>query len=397
MKNWVSIMIPCFNGAPFLHTLMKCLINQTYKKLHIIIVNDGSTDQSENIINEYRTEIEGSGKKLTYLKQENKGLAGAINTALSQVDTEFLTWMDVDDRISDNHIEKLVKVLVGDLNCQWVSCKGYMYNEDNLCEKIGRLGIRNCNEKNYAEDLLFHKVNCTPGLYMLRTSAFRTANNGMSIYCANRVQGQNMQMLVPMAFMYGKPHYLDEFLFYYTVRKMSLSHIDNGNIVNMMKYIEHVQKIKSEVIKMNKHISIEYKNKLYLKMRCFEEKWRLSTLSNFNTKESCVFVKEIFNKYFQNNVINNRCIRIWGYYSDGIWLHDVLKELYPQFKFGYVESDKKKCCEDVIYKDELDVKNDYIVSLLKYHVDIDELLCEKLFKIAEDYIYYEKELNESGD
>jgi len=167
MKNWVSIMIPCFNGAPFLHTLMKCLINQTYKKLHIIIVNDGSTDQSENIINEYRTEIEGSGKKLTYLKQENKGLAGAINTALSQVDTEFLTWMDVDDRISDNHIEKLVKVLVGDLNCQWVSCKGYMYNEDNLCEKIGRLGIRNCNEKNllamYCNDFAFVRLQWTKG------------------------------------------------------------------------------------------------------------------------------------------------------------------------------------------------------------------------------------------
>ena len=50
--------------------------------------------------------------------------------------------MDVDDRISNNHVEKMVEALRLNSDYNWVSCKGYVYSENNLCEKIGELGIR---------------------------------------------------------------------------------------------------------------------------------------------------------------------------------------------------------------------------------------------------------------
>lgn len=393
MENWVAIMIPCFNGTPFLNVLMNCLINQTYNKLHIIIVDDGSTDQSGNMIMEYKQQIEEQGKKLTYIRQDNKGLASAINTALSQVNEEFLTWMDVDDRISINHVERMVKTLNLNPEYKWVSCKGFVYSEKDLCIKNGELGIRKFDEKRYAEDLLFHRVNCSPGLYMLKTEAFQIANKGMSIYCEGRIQGQNMQMLLPMAFMYGKPYYLDEFLFHYTVRESSLSHSDGDNIFHMMNYVEHIHNIKTEVVKMNGYITLAYKNTLMKKLKFFNIKWKLEFLCKSSTEDSSVFIKEIFDEYLNNSVIKDRCIRIWGVYPMGIWLQDVLKNLYPQYQFGYIESDKNKCSDLVKYKDEIDVNEDYVISLLQLHTEIEELLCKRSFNRIKDYLYFQKEID----
>ena len=54
MRDLVSILIPCYNGEKFLDRCFECLLKQTYKTIEIIIVNDGSTDNSENIILKYK-------------------------------------------------------------------------------------------------------------------------------------------------------------------------------------------------------------------------------------------------------------------------------------------------------------------------------------------------------
>ena len=54
MRDLVSILIPCYNGEKFLDRCFECLLKQMYKKIEIIIVNDGSTDNSENIILKYK-------------------------------------------------------------------------------------------------------------------------------------------------------------------------------------------------------------------------------------------------------------------------------------------------------------------------------------------------------
>ena len=305
--------------------------------------------------------------------------------------------MDVDDRISNNHVEKMVGALRLNSDYNWVSCKGYVYSENNLCEKIGELGIRKFDEKRYAENLLFHRANCASGLYMFRTDAFRLANNGMSIYCKGRIQGQNMQMLIPMALMYGKPYYIDEHLFHYTVRESSLSHGNGDNIYNMMNYVEHIHNIKMEVVNMNGYITLEHKANLKRKLIFFNDKWKLEFLSKYSIEESYVFIKGIFDKYINYSIIKKRCIRIWGVYPMGIWLHDALKAAYPQYTFGYVESDIKKCCDFVKYKDDIDVRDDYIISLLQIHLEIEELLRKMSFIEIKDYLYFQKEIDASNE
>ena len=74
-----------FTGDPKIHRLFDSLLNQTYNHLQIIVVNDGSTDNSEDVIMDYEKKFLNQGQMFVYLKQTNGGLGSAINTGIKHV------------------------------------------------------------------------------------------------------------------------------------------------------------------------------------------------------------------------------------------------------------------------------------------------------------------------
>ena len=83
MKNGlVSIIIPCYNASKYLNKCLDSLLNQTYKNIEVIIVNDGSTDESKLIIESYIDKFSKKKKKLIIINQDNAGHAVAVNNAL---------------------------------------------------------------------------------------------------------------------------------------------------------------------------------------------------------------------------------------------------------------------------------------------------------------------------
>ena len=93
----VSIITPCYNGEKTVSRYLDSVLNQTYKNIELIFVNDGSTDNTEQVVLSYEKIFEENGKKLIYIKQENKGLGGAINTGLKYFTGDFLCRADADD------------------------------------------------------------------------------------------------------------------------------------------------------------------------------------------------------------------------------------------------------------------------------------------------------------
>lgn len=89
----VSILIPCYNGQEFIKRCLDSCLKQTYKDIKIIIVNDGSTDNSKQIIEQY---IE-QDKRITLINQPNKGLAETRNVLLRSTTSEYSFYLDVDD------------------------------------------------------------------------------------------------------------------------------------------------------------------------------------------------------------------------------------------------------------------------------------------------------------
>ena len=391
MNSWVSIMVPCYNGEFFLNQLLDCLYNQDYEKIHVIIVDDGSTDGSAEIINNNILRFDQAGKRLTYLYQENKGIAGAINLALPYVDGEFCTWMDVDNILDENCISKKVDYLNNHPEKKWVMCKGIVVVEKELNKPIGVLG-ENFGVDEFAEDLLLHRVNCTPELYMVRSRyLFKVLPEGRHIYDDNKRIGHNMQLLFPMAVMYGAPGRIEKELFFYLQRKESVSHSVYGTPESEMRYVEHIQDIKNNTINDCKFLTEKYRNFLYDKMRQFELIWKTQNLKNYNIGLTGEYFETIFECANIKSSVNSRKIAIWGYCKIGIWWHDNLVNLLGDDYIYYVESDINKCDnEQVMYKDNIDFEKYFLIIPIGFHHDIIDLLKEKGY--TENDYYYPEEL-----
>lgn len=92
----VSIILPIYNVAPYLEESLDSILNQTLKEIEIIAINDGSTDNSEEIIRKYQQK----DKRIIFFSQENQGQSVARNLALEHVSGEYIYMMDSDDVLS---------------------------------------------------------------------------------------------------------------------------------------------------------------------------------------------------------------------------------------------------------------------------------------------------------
>ena len=109
----VSVIIPCYNQAHFLHEAIESVLAQTYSNREIIVVNDGSTDST--------AEVAGRYSAVRHIYQENAGPSAARNTGLKQTSGEYLVFLDADDRLLPEALEMGVDCLRQHPECAFAS------------------------------------------------------------------------------------------------------------------------------------------------------------------------------------------------------------------------------------------------------------------------------------
>ncbi|MBP3596060.1 MAG: glycosyltransferase [Clostridia bacterium] len=105
MNEIISIIIPVYNTANYLEKCLNSILNQTYKNLDIILINDGSKDNSLDICMKYKI----LDKRISVLTQENKGVSAARNLGIDNAKGEYIIFIDSDDYIDLKMIEVLYK------------------------------------------------------------------------------------------------------------------------------------------------------------------------------------------------------------------------------------------------------------------------------------------------
>jgi polysaccharide pyruvyl transferase CsaB len=103
----VSIVLPVYNGEKYLTEAVESILNQTYKNLELILVDDGSTDATGKIIDEYSKR----DKRIRVLHQKNQKLPQSLNNGFMFTSGEYLTWTSDDNRMKPNFLEKMVAAL----------------------------------------------------------------------------------------------------------------------------------------------------------------------------------------------------------------------------------------------------------------------------------------------
>lgn len=101
----VSIAIPCYNYANYIEEALTSAVNQSIKPAQIIVINDGSTDNSKKVIEEFIAKY-SDGVSIKFIDQANKGLIATKNIAIEQVKTPWMIFLDADDILDLRYIEK---------------------------------------------------------------------------------------------------------------------------------------------------------------------------------------------------------------------------------------------------------------------------------------------------
>lgn len=105
-EDLVSIIIPAYNVEQYLDECLETVINQSYKNIEIILINDGSTDNTDQIC----TEWEKRDLRIKYIKKENEGLGATRNRGIDIAKGNYIFFLDSDDWIELNAIEELIKI-----------------------------------------------------------------------------------------------------------------------------------------------------------------------------------------------------------------------------------------------------------------------------------------------
>lgn len=109
MKDLVSVIVPVYNVEKYIHRCITSIINQSYSELEIILVDDGSSDSSGLICDEYALK----DKRIKVIHKKNGGLGYARNSGLDCATGKYVTFIDSDDYVEQDMIEKLYKDLIG--------------------------------------------------------------------------------------------------------------------------------------------------------------------------------------------------------------------------------------------------------------------------------------------
>ncbi len=221
MNKLVSVVSSCYNGETYIARYLEAMLKQTYRPIEMVLINNGCTDNTDEIIMSYKEKLEQSGVVLKYIKKQNEGLGAAINYGLKHTTGEYLIWPDTDDFLFPESIEKRVAFLEEHPEFGFVYSDGQIFNESNI-----EVSVRNIKAMIPSDGKIFknilsgRKVVYTPCGYMLRMSAFLDVNPEKEIYPSS--YGQNIQMLMPISYKYRCGH-LKEILYGRVERNDSLS------------------------------------------------------------------------------------------------------------------------------------------------------------------------------
>jgi glycosyltransferase involved in cell wall biosynthesis len=135
----ISIIIPCFNQGRFLNEALDSICAQTYKKWEGIIVNDGSTDNTDEIALNYC----GRDSRFRYIRKENGGLSAARNTGIANARGEFIQLLDADDLIEPDKLLTAMEAYQNDQSANIIVYTSMRYFEHDKPGKLKILGRNN--------------------------------------------------------------------------------------------------------------------------------------------------------------------------------------------------------------------------------------------------------------
>lgn len=152
MKKRYSIIIPVYNCQDYIGRCIESIINQKYKNYEIILIDDGSSDNSGTICDEYAKD----NKQIKVIHKKNEGVSAARNDGLNQVSGKYICFLDSDDYIDKNYFDTIDKIIEKHNEVELINFGFYSEVENSKFELLSS-DIINYKEKYYNSQIKIKK------------------------------------------------------------------------------------------------------------------------------------------------------------------------------------------------------------------------------------------------
>lgn len=284
-EKCVSVVIPIYNSELYLEKCVNSIINQTYKNIEIILVDDGSTDMSLDVCKK----LQKKDDRIKIISTVNRGVANARNNGIENSNGEFLIFVDSDDYINEKLIEKCINNIDKYQKC------------DVVCYNIVRFN-RNSNTgkekefvKNIKKDRKFLKK------MIMKEKINSPCNKLYRMDIINRFNIRfNTDLFVAEDLLFNIEYFdvisyvliLNEDLYYYYYNCNSVTNNFNYDKYNNLMYVNDIalEKYKNDNVIFNSWMYIRMKNIIYILRKMY--------FSDFSNEEIIEHIEEIKKKNY---------------------------------------------------------------------------------------------------
>ena len=282
----VSIIVPVYNGEKYIQDSLKSILNQTYRNIEIIIVDDGSTDRTEQLIGEFTKK----DNRIKLVRQSNSGAPRARNHGLRYATGEVVTFFDADDLMREHYISHMV-ALYRQYNADLVICSFEWINENGCVVKKDIM-----TDKIVVLEREEHKRNCKIAPSVCCKLFRKSIIYDQNIRFANVRIAQDFNFSTKYKLYAKKTVVTNEILVQFRMVEKSISRSYDARILDLIKSHKNIVHFYRKRNRYN-----EYK-KMLNTLLMYHIGEQLKKLPMMDTKEEKLYVWKRFKKYFFHEV-----------------------------------------------------------------------------------------------
>lgn len=291
MRKKISIIIPVYNCEKYIHETINSILNQTYKNVELILVNDGSTDNSYKICEEYK---ENTNVKI--LNQTNFGAPAARNKGLENATGEYIMFFDSDDILKSDAIEKMVNKIEKEKS-DLVIGEVININEDG-CELNKKRNYPVVNVKNNAQSIFL--VDPFPGNKLYKANIIKEH----SISFGNVRIGQDLNFYLKYCIYVKKASFIEDIVSKYRIVSTGISKTYSFKIFDIVESYNDVEKF----YRKNNLMTCEVA-RLLNSSKAFHFYSQLKKIKNFRRIKEKIIIEKYFDFFLKEVLKDNNIIR----------------------------------------------------------------------------------------
>ena len=232
----ISIIVPIYNEEENLRKCIESLINQTYKELEIILINDGSTDKSKEIIESFKD------KRIIAINKKNTGISDTRNIGIGKSTGDYIMFVDSDDYLELNCIERLIETAEKE-NSEIVMFNYYLETPSKRIEiKLPKIEARNLKED---KDLLT-KIHLGPCTKIFKAELIKD-----NLFPLN-LKYEDVPFVVEAVIKAGKISFIPDYLYHYVIKKSGETITRDERIFDIITICAIVEKKLEQINYVNK-------------------------------------------------------------------------------------------------------------------------------------------------